>query len=216
MGDRIKKPLQSQRLVLILNRILEMDRPYLSKLSEHLHKPVGEIQPYTETMVEKGWLIKEKDGRKSVFKFQPEEVWKDYPKLGKIGQWENLEDKTKEFLKFALHFKIIYSVSETKGSVGIKDDWIEATDIHKDSEENVLLRPLSTLEQILQENIDTILTIEALLDELELEEKRGVEKTFTHELAYVRAYLKMNTGEWDEEDIEEFIETVEENPYKYS
>lgn len=71
------------------------------------------------------------------------------------------------------------------------------------------------LEEILQENVDTILTIEALLDELGLDEKRGVDKTFAHELAYVRVYLKMNTGEWDEEDIKDFTQTVEENPYDY-
>jgi hypothetical protein len=215
MSDRIQKPLKSERLVLILNRILEMEEPYLSKLSEHLHKPVGEVQTYTETMVEKGWLTKEKEGRKSVFKFQPAEVWRDYPKLGKLGQWNELEDNTQEFLKFALHFKIIYSVSETKGSVSAEEGWVEATDIHMDSEESVYLRPLSVLDEILQENIDTILTIEALLDELGLDEKRGVDKTFSHELAYVRAYLKMNTGEWDEEDIKDFTQTVEENPYDY-
>lgn len=216
MSDRIQKPLKSERLVLILNRILEMDKPYLSKLSEHLHKPVGEIQTYTETMVEEGWLTKEKEGRKSVFKFHPEEVWKDYPKLGKLGQWNELEDNTQEFLKFALQFKVIYSVSETKGSVSAEEGRVEATDIHTSSEEIVYLRPLSVLEEILQENIDTILTIEALLDELGLEEKRGVEKTFSHELAYVRAYLKMTTGEWDEKDLEDFTKTVEENPYSYT
>lgn len=217
MSSTIAEPLDSKQMVLILNRIIEMDDPYLSSLGEHLEKEVGAIQKYTNTMIEKGWITKEKDGRKAIFEFQPVELWKDYPKLPKLAnRWDELDKRVQEFLKFALRFKLIYAVSETaKPEKTQVEGWTKATDIGLGTDKPVYLRPENTLRELLQENADRVLNFEALLSHLDKDSERGLDRLYAHESAYAEAYLKMMNGEWGEEEIKDFTNQVEENPYDY-
>lgn len=214
MGDRIKKPLDSDRITLILNRIVEMEEPYLSKLSEYFDKPIGEIQKYTETIADKGWVTKEKKGRKAVFKVQFEEIWKNY-RLLKLDNWEDLKESTKEFLKFSLQYKLKYSFAESSNiDPEDKQNWVKTskTDSHGES---IYATVTATLHDLLKETVDTILIIEATLEELGEDDKRGVNQTFRHERAYIKAYFRMNTEEWNEKDLEEFKEKIKDSPHHY-
>lgn len=215
MTERIQRPLDSPKLTLILNRIIEMEEPYLSSLSNHMNIEIGTLQKYTETMLEEGWISKEKKGRKAIFEFQPDSVWATYPRLDRILEnWESLDDRVKNFLTTILKAELVRSVSETKAPKKTEeDDWTKATDIGLGTSEPVYLRPRYTLRELLQEIEGRVENYEEMLSYLD--EDKGLKSTPHFGVLYAEAYVKSMSGEWTEEDLQKFANKIEENPYEY-
>jgi uncharacterized protein YbcC (UPF0753/DUF2309 family) len=109
MVNRIQKPFYSKKTVLVLCRILQLEEPYSSKVAESLSEQRDNIQPYISTMVDKGWLEKEKSGRKNVLRVNPWSIWEDSEVLGKIRgliKEEEIDSDLKNFLNSSLLYMI--------------------------------------------------------------------------------------------------------------
>lgn len=194
MAQEIQNPEDSKQVTLILNQILEMDEPYLSVIADTLDKKIGALQRYTETMLSRGWIQKERQGRKVVYTFHPEEVWKGYSDTQRLDEnYEDLDDAVKEYLNFSLRYQIILAVDTAK----------------PDSES---LKAIKTLREMLQETTNTVLTTEATLQELGVEEK-ALDELSDDEMIPVTVYLNLIREEWTASDAERILEEMKEVSY---
>lgn len=193
MAQEIKQPMDSKQVTLILNQIMGMDEPYLSVIADTLDKKIGALQRYTETMLAKGWIQKERQGRKVVYFFNPEEVWKGYSGLQKLANdWEELDESIQYYLKFSLKYQILLVVDTTKPN--------------PESSEAI-----KTVREILDQSINTVYTAEATLQELDSE--GALEDMNEEEIIPVRVYLNLIKDEWTESDADSILEEMKDVSY---
>ena len=146
MAKEIKEPLKSEMCLGILNRVLLMEEPYPSAVADSLDQQFGNIQSYIDTMVERGWLEKKKQGRKKILEVNTWKIWEDsdhseYLKLYTDEKMENLWDNSEEtvnsrlqelkneeleedlknFLINALEFKIRRALKEEHKPQGVSE-----------------------------------------------------------------------------------------------
>jgi hypothetical protein len=170
-----------------------MDEPYLSVIADTLDKKIGALQRYTETMLAKGWIQKERQGRKVVYSFNPEEVWKGYSGLQKLSNdWEELDESIQYYLKFSLKYQILLVVDTTKPN--------------PESSEAI-----KTVREILDQSINTVYTAEATLQELDSE--GALEDMNEEEIIPVRVYLNLIKDEWTESDADSILEEMKDVSY---
>lgn len=185
--------MDSKQVTLILNQIMGMDEPYLSVIADTLDKKIGALQRYTETMLSKGWIQKERQGRKVVYTFHPEEVWKGYSGLQKLAEdWEELDENIQYYLKFSLKYQILLVVDTTKQN--------------PESSEAI-----KTVREILDQAIHTVYTAEATLQELDTE--GALEEMNDEELIPVRVYLNLIKDTWTESDADSILEEMKDVSY---
>lgn len=93
----IQNPYHSTKLTEIIHAIQKLDEPYLSKIAEERDTQVGQIQKYTETLLDQGWAFRRKgirDGRKRIYMINYDEIMLDY--LERIEAHEKYQDLSKE------------------------------------------------------------------------------------------------------------------------
>jgi DNA-binding MarR family transcriptional regulator len=102
MTSTIQNPYSSTRLTEIIHTIEKLDEPYLSKIAEERETQVGQIQKYTETLLNQGWALRrkgERDGRKRIYIIKYREILIDYiEKLERYPEYDKLPEREQELV----------------------------------------------------------------------------------------------------------------------
>lgn len=225
MPDRLRHPGQSKMNVFLLNRIATLDEPHLSMLAEAVGKNVSNIQKHMFTMVDDEWIIKEKKGRKAVYSLNPRGMWIESKYLDRLepgAEWNELKEPVQHFLETALRTKLIQAVQRSDDPIPEQQSdidfvekeekrgrqWVRGID-HTGLGSRVWFGTDISVNEILQSIADTVVVYEATARELGHDDVTLTESEHP-DAAYVRSYAKLASGEWTDEDMDEFLEdTVE-------
>ena len=225
MVTRIQNPFNSSAIVLILNRIHEIEQPYASMIANSLGEQVTDIQTYMDTMHDNDWITKERQGRRQILKINPVAIWKDsryYRKLTSSSIFSEEDDKSREeldqLLGDALLYKLFYAVettnkrSEANSVSGDKEVWVKGPDTLLDRDELVWYVCDTTLNDILAEIFGSLKTLTILTDR----DDQAIQiSTSAYDSKFIHQCQKTLTGEDSGDKFGELVQDMVENPEKY-
>lgn len=84
--------MKNKVLFKVMKEINQEENPYSTGVAQNMDTQRDNIQVYIETMCEKGWINREKKGRKSILRFDWDEIASDYYLDVDAQKIQNLQD----------------------------------------------------------------------------------------------------------------------------
>lgn len=129
MAKEIKNIGDSRMAVAILSEIIRSEEPYISEIAASLGEQSSNIQGYLEAMVSRGWVEKNKSGRRNILEINTKQIFSQHPELTNLaihsiseeekitqvmenedneavievpGTWEDIDEKIRNYLTNSL------------------------------------------------------------------------------------------------------------------